>query len=85
MPYRAARDPKGAIRQYLNREAGARSAIGHWLVQRAVVRKDAAPLFSRDPFMHDAHPSELAAQPRVLRKLERELAARSKMRGALRG
>jgi hypothetical protein len=29
--YRAARDSKGA--KYFSREAGARSAIGHWLVQ----------------------------------------------------
>ena len=39
-------------------------------------------MFSRDPLMHNAHSSELATQPRVQRNLERELAARSKMRVA---
>jgi hypothetical protein len=36
VPYRAARDPEGA--EYFSREAGARSAIEHWLVQSPMRR-----------------------------------------------
>jgi hypothetical protein len=42
----------------LSRFAGARSAIRHWLVQ----------VLNAFILMHDAHPSELAAQLRVLRE-----------------
>ena len=34
VPYRAARDPKGA--KYFSHEADARSAIEHWLVQSSI-------------------------------------------------